>query len=738
MSQSSRPVAAAIDVDAFTRARTIELAELRAAVLSGRQNRCAHQNLNWHLRRRTLSYSSRRAPARIRSSLERELASNGARPPRSLGSRRLKKYRARARFLRSYRALRNGRPNRLMTHEWHAKRFHMTRIPTVDRIVPDFCNDRGIRSAFKAFSHSSIAHDSSYYDIIAVSSTNSDGVLNSLSQILASHDAARLATIPIIYGMRCARRLVLLDYASKRAIAPIDVLFRPNSGATRTCWIWVHPIASDVVLESIQASANSDMVSVELLRNELQTFRVFGPRAGFVIGSVIQRVDEFDHAWDMIRYARSPATSPACCVIAGEMLDPRRNFPPKRVENMAIAGRDNKTRQTLVNASYTVFSSSPNDSRIWDSSARSECGPVGSGEQNVDGHMRAQHVPFLIIQRPGGKRGLGAGWDVIVPKSWGRSFWRSLMYANGSRAIGLTELSHLTLETNEVLFPYDFPDSVCAVRAMREIEVAKLEKYNRKPKSKRVNYDLYKIESPYFSDLAALSQKQMQVGQMITGSATEPSDVEEKRRETTSVLRRKKRRIASVDNRNQEREISGRCAVEVVRGAQKIGKVMEAAVGQIGRKNEVSGSGLFVRVEVTLCGRGVVLEHALLCKASERDLKSIKEGMLRWEPQEKRGKRSPTDVESTAPGEGSLRECIGRVMRGGFSMARGGPKAIGFLSVTAVQQLLLDERCKVSKRRGERGGQYKDDEQGQEQVRVRLLVRNCESLQYRMGIASVL
>ena len=733
MSLTSRPIARAIDVDAFARARATELAELRNAILSGRQNRCAHQNLDWHLRRRTLSFSSRRAPARIRSNLEHELATNGARPPRSLGSRRLKKYRARARFLRSHRALRNARPNRMMTHEWHAKRFHMTRIPTVDKIVPDFCNDRGVRSAFKAFAHSSVAHDASYYDVIAISATNRDSVLKSVTQVLAPHDAARLATMPIVSGMRCARGLVLLDYVSKSAIAPVDVLFRPTNGTEQSCWIWVHPIASDAVIESIQASSASEMVSVELLKNELQTFRLFGPRSGFVLGAVIQRVDDFDYAWDVVRYARSPATSPGNCVLVGEMLDPRRNFPPKRVQNTAIAGRDKKTMQKLVDASYSIFSSSPNHSRIWDSSARSECGPVGSGERKVDGNISGQHVPFLIMQRPGeGKCSHGAGWDVIVPKSWGRSLWRSLMFANGSRAIGVAELSHLTLETNEMLFPQDFPDSECAVRAMREIEVGKVEKYNRKPKSKRVNYTMYKIESPFFSDLTALSQEELQLRRP---SSSEGNSAVESAQEKSSFVHKKKRRIELTDKVIQERDMSCRTMVEVVRGKQNIRNVLDPVVG-VTRQVQLPCRG-FVRVEVRVCGRGVALEHALLCRASERDLNGIEDGRLICEPQEKRGKRSPTDVECTAVGDETLRESIGRVVRGGFSMARGGPKAIGFLSVTALQQLLLDDRCKVTRRRGESGGQnYRDRERGQDRVRV--LFRNCESLQYRLCVATVI
>lgn len=45
-------------------------------------------------------------------------------------------------------------------------------------------------------------------------------------------------------------------------------------------------------------------------------------------------------------------------------------------------------------------------------------------------------VSVLLFQRSGNNsNGFGSGWDVILPREWGMSFWKAFIYA-GARAIG--------------------------------------------------------------------------------------------------------------------------------------------------------------------------------------------------------------------------------------------------------------------------------------------------------------
>lgn len=724
-SSSATPSAVAIEVDRFCEARVEELKALRSTVISGRRNkRRAHQNLSWHLRRRTLSYSARRAPASVRAAIVRELASNGAQPPKSLNSRRFRKYRSRARFLASMRTLRCSHPDRLETHLWHAKRYHMTRTLGQDqtRVIPDFCNDRGVRSAFKAFSHSSIAHDASYYDVISIAAINRAAAVDGIRSILRTHDADRVACEPIISGRRCVRGLVAIDSENAFAIAPIDLLFRPLSssepsndvsGMSTFCFLWVHPAASKAVSAALSLESDESEVKVDILRNDLQTFRIYGPRAGFVLGAVIERTGDYiESDWDLVRHARSPATAPACCVLSGEMLDPRRNFPPKRVQSMATAKNTATELHSLANLSLHAFSSVPNsDSRIW---MREAPLPAGSGEPKVDGNDPnvVQRIPFIMMQRPGeGRRGLGSGWDIILPKGWGKSFWRALMYANGARAMGITEMKHVTLETDERIFPRDFPDSVQAQLALRAVEKTREEWYKRRPKSKRVNYALYKVQSPFFPDLAAILQndgkqdeKKDKENESLNNNYEEMTPVDKTQQVgATKKVKRKAQKRRRVMVPNESKPETDGVTFQVLRNRALIEVAMQ--------KEDCEWKDKFVRVIIRPKGRGTLKDNGLVCMPIEKD-----EGT---EPREDLKDKNPR----------GKRSIIGRITSGAFSMAEGGPRAVGFMRLDAFEKVFF--QAPGTPARGSRG------RNGRLKRELSVLVRNCDSPHYRWATASI-
>lgn len=722
----------AIEVESFTRARLSELAALRAAVISGRANRRVHQQLAWHLRRRTLSHSSRRAPVAIRVAHRRELASSGLEEKRQSGpkgSRRLRKYRAKARFLLYFRKLRNARPSRLETHEWHAKRFHMTQVP--GRVVADYCNDRGLRSAYRAFTHSSLAHDASYLDIVQMTAPSNAKIVAALAQVLAPVDVARVATVRVASGTRYLRGAVVHDTNSGRTIAPVDVLFRPSCTSSMA-WLWVHPAASHAVLDAIRVDSVED-VELTFLSGEVQTMRVYGPRAGFVLGAVVDRCDTPTSAWDVVRHARSPASSPACCVLAGEMLDPRCNFPPKRVRAMAEAASDKDAVRSLVDASFDAFDAVPPVSPIWDAAAREAFAPQAIGKHS------AQHVPFLLLQRPGCERGLGASWDIVVPRGWGRHLWHSLMYANGARAIGLKEMKHLALETGECIFPYDYPDSLHADGALREVETKMVQQYERRPKSKRVNYAMYRVHSPFYPDLAAIVAESTDVrapGSITLVNSEAKPDVSVDKNLASSasgstssghshpksndkkLTQRplKRRRFVSNELKAVLKQTTDekKPVFRILRNRTQLRIMLGQHDGSHGAIVE-SGRHWFARAIVVPMGRGNLSANALVCAPSDADLK----------------KRftAPKEILKKSGDACASRKCIGRISYGDFSMSRGGPAAIAFVNVKDVCMLLSDVRAVPKHRRGRgRKGEI---------VEVTVLVRNVESLQYRFAVAAI-
>ncbi|CAF4066711.1 unnamed protein product [Rotaria magnacalcarata] len=90
----------------------------------------------------------------------------------------------------------------------------------------------------------------------------------------------------------------------------------------------------------------------------------------------------------------------------------------------------------------------------------------------------------------------GSGWDIILPNEWAQLFWISLVYS-GARPIGQKELSFIAHETGEFLFPQEYPDTDAGVTWTSKIESEHLTYFSKCPPSKRPNFFLNGITSPF-------------------------------------------------------------------------------------------------------------------------------------------------------------------------------------------------------------------------------------------------
>jgi len=75
------------------------------------------------------------------------------------------------------------------------------------------------------------------------------------------------------------------------------------------------------------------------------------------------------------------------------------------------------------------------DTDDMDSKYTNGVGPAADSQ-----HADDDGVDIILVQRAAGLRGgFCSGWDVILPASWGRVFWKALVYA-GARAMGMLTL----------------------------------------------------------------------------------------------------------------------------------------------------------------------------------------------------------------------------------------------------------------------------------------------------------
>lgn len=125
-------------------------------------------------------------------------------------------------------------------------------------------------------------------------------------------------------------------------------------------------------------------------------------------------------------------------------------------------------------------------------------------------------IPILLIQRNGPLADQSPptrlskarteqidGWTLIVPWSFASSFWRSLVYA-GARTGGLDAIHNVHFDCGYSCFPYDYPTTSAFEDYQQIIGAAAQAKWERRPPSKRLNYDKLGVVSPHHIPFAHL------------------------------------------------------------------------------------------------------------------------------------------------------------------------------------------------------------------------------------------
>eukprot|EP00178_Gracilaria_changii_P011233 TRINITY_DN3213_c0_g1_i1.p1 TRINITY_DN3213_c0_g1~~TRINITY_DN3213_c0_g1_i1.p1 ORF type:complete len:722 (-),score=104.67 TRINITY_DN3213_c0_g1_i1:3270-5435(-) len=693
---------ATLDVVDFAVARALELRSLRDAVSSFSGTRRVYQQLAWHSRRRTMSHSSRRMPARLRAAhaaqLEKQRPPGTAeRPPGPKGAARCRKYRKKARFLQAIRRLRSRNPAWLETHIWHAKRFVMGDIG--GRRVAVRCNDRGYRSAYKAATRACVVHDASYLDVIEI---YGDFIsLKTVLKAVTGPHSDRVATNPVIKGCCWVTDVIIMD--GEKVVGPSDVLWRPSpvhldydllNDKEMKVWLWVHPHLTDTVLQCVQKRAK-DGTNVHKLTAAPQRFSLYGPRSGIVLASVLCDTDAtFTH----VARARSSNCLPSGCVISGKAEDPRANFPPKRMaENADKVGHD---------GDYGDAFKSVATSELWSETERemwSERIASGKGKAVED------RIPYMLLQRT---MAVAAGYELLVPPGTGMVFWNSLMYANGARAVGIEEMKRVRMENLMEMFPEDYQDGERGFALIEKEGAKEEEKHNKRPPAKRVNYALNRITSPMIADLEGIAMNEIK----LLGQRRKRIKLDEES-EAQKVAR-------IIRSRSLLQQLLGAHVYQqLLDGSERRKDSGRFAQALHETQSEVSEQHCthFVRVCIRPLSRGVPERNGIVCEPNAADVDGMRRLGAKFSGEEERksdAKRGDTKA---------TREVIGYLSVGGWSMSSGTPLGTGLVAVSALRRLAHVRECG-----GARGGS------GKVRNGAYVLFRNVKSRQYRGAIVSVL
>ncbi|CAH1264388.1 POP1 [Branchiostoma lanceolatum] len=677
----------------FMEARAVELNSLLHSAQQMHGPRHTLQSLPRHMRRRAVSHNPKRLPRRLREVGTRKMLQN-LQPGQQLEkSRRPRKfYRRRAANRQESFSQRQNHVSWLHTHVWHAKRFHM--VNSWGYRLPDHPCDKSVRAAYRAMCHHCLIQDISYYGCIEL--TGSQGNILRLLQHFTPQDTGGFGSLSSSEGrVEGTATLYRRDCFPRCALGPVTYVFRAltensqdhSTASSRQLWLWTHPAITQDVLQELQQMSHTG-VCVQSIGHELVRFRLTGQLAAATLEAAL-------HLPPLQNETVQPGQ-----VLSLTVVDPRLNMPSKRTKVTPLTTAADPVELKC-------------DAVLWDADKRKMLQtPPGqnnrSGEEDTDvagddGSVAGDNrrVPILLVHQQGRTAqwgvtpasALGTGWDVILPAGWAMVFWLGLQY-RGARAGGLREMRRLQLETGQLVFPDDFPDTE-AYRTLHQDQAARRrEQHDRYPPGKRPNFAKLGTAAPFHCPWDRLVEGWAQ----LAG--------------TPSTGKPRGTRLAGTPSPGQPR---GLCVARDSRIRQQLSQLCRHADQQLGRHADrpelVPVLSHLVVVRLRMVSRGTPVAMAMICAPSEEDVA---------------GGVASSPVEPAHP-EGMIsddcdvvRHCsrltLGYVTAGANSLAAGQGSGVGLCVVQGLLSAL----------------------QVQQQGQAVVLVRNPNSAQYRFAHVTVL
>ncbi|XP_046383506.1 ribonucleases P/MRP protein subunit POP1 [Ischnura elegans] len=341
--------------------------------------------------------------------------------------------------------------------------------------------------------------------------------------------------------------------------------------------------------------------------------------------------------WDRLSVITSPANISPSMILGLAILDPRGNLPPKRTKAVdldsvcnidAVKGVGGLPLSPMWDPQIrdTVSSSKPSDAQM--NKIRSQNLVPGMTEATDDSSISASdgdeppRLPILLVQRPGSqdtsrRLGYGSGWDIIAPAGWGKPLWIALVM-RGARAAGLRDAEILGEIPVSRQCCWPAPPDTCAGKLEAELmEKEAKQKYFKLPPSKRPNYIHLGISSPFTFPWSILCRE---------WSSTQTLDyiTNGKQSQDSFYVLRSTQKLNLI--------------ASALQGAQKVWGKTKSSYGS---KHLVSGQQLpqcnlvkiitdgdppvvddhcLIPVRVTICKKGIVAKHAIICLPIEKDV----------------------------------------------------------------------------------------------------------------------
>lgn len=377
----------------------------------------------------------------------------------------------------------------LSTHVWHAKRSHL--IKRWGFQIPLKPTQKSFRLSHRNFNLTGgITWDKSYVNTLVIQSDN----IQSLASLL-SHLTNGRAT-----GKRFLQNGSIYDglvYKGNEVLGDGTILFFKN-GETKALVVRLHPSIYEHIFNYLLEIKTED---IEIIDNRyaIGSIEVGGPIALPSLATILKPLNPKSEESRVFGKLCTESTLPDNTVFTFQAIDPRlanRTKPrPNKNTDFFDTLIEMKTLKSNINPQVVenlLTSKGRTDSYFNQLSLKQV-----AIKKNQTDIKDPSNFPVIVYKSS------STNWTVLLPWYWVLPVWHAINHIAHMNHGGLLQSHQLKFEQNKLYFPDDYPFTTSGFVENLLASKEKSTKWEKKPISKRVNYEKLK-----------LAKKDLQVGEL--------------------------------------------------------------------------------------------------------------------------------------------------------------------------------------------------------------------------------
>jgi ribonuclease P/MRP protein subunit POP1 len=284
----------------------------------------------------------------------------------------------------------------------------------------------------------------------------------------------------------------------------------------RQVFIRIHPSAFPQLWEETVrlSKVAKPQISVEDLRYQIGSIEITGPGSTEALMGALwpspskegskHSEESVEGTWQALAGLTNQAGLPAGALLAFDVQDPRLHHPPRTVKIPSSPEDHQKllelTTTWPVDSTQTIPSLFDQhlrrsaSAKLQSQKAINRRKTLAAPGQFPEPAANDPRIPSLLYCTPtaNGKQGK---WTVLLPWKCVQPVWYSVMYyplstGGQPRFGGIMEKRQICFETGTPCFPEDFPGTKAGMQWELQERKRRHEEWRRRPKSKRVNWDV--------------------------------------------------------------------------------------------------------------------------------------------------------------------------------------------------------------------------------------------------------